>query len=810
MVSLAQDLRFGLRVLLKHPGHSLAAVGALALGLGLVTAMFSIVYGVALRGLPFADPERILHLASSHPSRGQQRLEVDFHDFLDWRARQVSFEGLAGHSQGTVNLSGDGAAPERFEGAFVSVDLFELLRVRPLLGRGFLPGEDSSQAPPVVVLSYGVWHTRYQGDPKVLGRPVRINGEPGTIVGVMPQGFEFPAIEEVWVPLRLDPLRVQRGQGNTLEVVGRLREGVALEAARTEMDGIARALAAEHPRTNEGRRAVVERWMDKVLPDRLRLLLSAMLGACFLVLLLGCTNVASLMTARASRRSREIAIRAALGARRRRVFVQLLMESLLTSAAGTVLGVTFAHWGIRLFNTVLAKLHPPFWIDIRVDGPALAFALGTTVLTTLLSGLMPSLQASRADLNDVLKEEGRGSSSLHLGLFSRWIVVAEVAISCLLLVGAGLMIRSVVSLRTLDLGFDPGGVFTARIALFEPAYPDEARRVAFFEALTARVGTLPGVAAAAASTSLPGQGTGSVPYQVEGRTHPAAGDVPSARLALVSPGFFEVFGTEILAGRGFHRMDTAGSLPVAIVNESFAARVWKGEDPLGKRIRLVPGPGRVEPWRTVVGVVPDMQMAGLANLEGEQSGFFLPLSQRCPRFVSIVAKTRTDDPLTLAPLVRAQVNALDPDLPLYFVSSMEDELARLSFFPNLFGTLFAIFGVAALLLASVGIYGVIAFAVSQRTREIGIRMALGARKKTVLHLILRQGMLHLSFGLLLGLGLALFVWSFLDRFLVGVESKDPATFAIVAAVLGAVAFLACWIPAWRATRTDPLVAIRAE
>jgi putative ABC transport system permease protein len=810
MVSLAHDLRFGLRVLLKHPGHSLAAVGALALGVGLVTAMFSIVYGVALRGLPFEDPERILHLASSHPSRGQQRLGVDLHDFLDWRARQASFEGLAGHSQGTVNLSGDGAVPERFEGAFVSVDLFGLLRVKPVLGRGFLPGEDSPQAPPVVVLSYGVWHTRYQGDPKVLGRPVRINGEPGTIVGVMPQGFEFPAVEEVWVPLRLDPLRLRRGQGNTLEVVGRLREGVTLEAARTEMDGIARALAAEHPRTNEGRRAVVEKWMDKVLPDRMRLLLSAMLGACFLVLLLGCTNVASLMTARASRRSREIAIRAALGARRRRVFVQLLMESLVLSAASTALGVLLACWGIRLFNAVIAGTHPPFWIDVRVDGPALAFALAVAVLTTLLSGLMPSLQASRVDLSEVLKEEGRGSSSLHLGLFSRWIVVAEVAVSCLLLVGAGLMIRSVVSLRTLDLGFAPDGVFTARIALFESTYPDEAGRVDFFADLVARVEALPGVAVAAASTSLPGQGTGSVPYQVEGRSDPAARAASAARLAMVSPGFFEVFGTEVLAGRGFNRMDTAGSLPVAVVNESFAARVWKGQDPLGKRIRLVAEPGRVEPWRTVVGVVPDMQMAGLANTEGEQSGFFLPLSQRCPRFVSVLAKTGTDDPLALAPLVRSQVSALDPDLPLYFVSSMEDELARLSFFPNLFGTLFAIFGVAALLLASVGIYGVIAFAVSQRTREIGIRMALGAQRKTVLHLILRQGMLHLAFGLLLGLGLALFVWSFLDRFLVGVESKDPATFAIVSAVLGAVAFLACWIPALRATRTDPLVAIRYE
>jgi putative ABC transport system permease protein len=810
MRSLTQDLRFAFRVLLKNPGHSLAAVAALALGVGLVTAMFSIVYGVTLRGLPFEDPERILHLESANPSRNETGLEVFLHDFLDWRARQRSFEGLAGLYRGTVNLSGDGAAPERFDGAFVSVNLFELLRVRPALGRGLLPGEDTLQAPPVVILSYGVWHTRYQGDPKVLGRPVRINGEPGTIVGVMPQGFEFPAVEEVWVPLRLDPLRLQRGQGNTLEVVGRLREGVSLESARAEMDGIARTLAAEHPATNEGRWVVVKRWKDKVLPDSMRLLLSAMLGACLLVLLLGCTNVASLMTARASRRTREIAIRAALGARRRRILVQLLIESLLLSAAGAVFGVAFAQGGIRLFNAVLAGTHPPFWVDVRIDGPALAFALGITLLTALLSGLMPALQASRVDLNDVLKDEGRGSSSLRLGLFSRWIVVAEVAVSCLLLVGAGLMIRSVVSLRTLDLGFDPEGVFTARIALFESTYPEEAKRVAFFEELLARVDTLPGVAAAAAATSLPGLGSGTVHYRVDGGADPAGRDIPSTRMAVVSPGFFAVFGTGVLAGRGFHRLDTAESLPVAVVNKSFAEKVWQGQDPLGRRIRLVSGPGRVEPWRTVVGVAPDMQMAGLDNTGGEQSGLFVPLSQRCPRFVSIVAKTRTDAPLALAPLVREQVSALDPDLPIYFVSSMESELARVSFFPHLIGTLFAIFGIAALLLAAVGIYGVIAFAVSQRTQEIGIRMALGAQRKAVLRLILRQGMLHLLAGLFLGLAFALVAWSFLDRFLVGVEARDPATFAIVSGLLALVAFLACWFPAQRATRTDPQVAIRYE
>jgi putative ABC transport system permease protein len=809
MTSLLQDLRFGLRMLRKNPGHSLAAVAALGLGIGLVTAMFSIVYGAMLRGLPFDESERLMHLENNNPSRDEPSLEVFPHDFLDWRERQTSFEELAGYHDGTVNLSGDGD-PERFDGAFVSASTFKLLRVEPLLGRGFRPEEESPQAPLPVVLGHGVWRTRYSGDPKVLGKPVRVNGEPGTIVGVMPQGFEFPESQEVWVPLRFDPVRLQRGEGDTLEVLGRLRDGVTLETARTEMEGIAGALAAAHPKTNEGRGAVVKPWIEEEMGPEIAGLLWTMLGACIAVLLIACANVASLMTAKASRRTREIVIRSALGASRGRVIVQLLVESLVVAVLGALVGVLLARWGIQVFNSVIAETDPPFWIRIAVDLPALLFAFGTTLVAAVVSGLLPALQASRTDLNEVLKDEGRGSSSLRVGWMTRVVVVGEVAFSCLLLVSAGLMIKSVVNIQKLDPGFDAGNILTARIALFETTYPEEAQRVRFAEQLLERLAAQPGVTSAAAMTSFPGLGSWVQPYELEGKTYSDERDYPIANTARITPSYFETFGVRLLAGRGFGQRDTLESLPVVIVNKSFAERVWPGEDPVGKRIRLKPGGGAApEPWRTVVGIAPDLQMEGLNN-EGRPEGFYLPLSQEFPNFFGIAVKTRAGDPLALTSAVRDQVKALDADLPIYFVRSLEENLSRASFFPNLFGSLFAIFGIAALLLASVGIYGVIAFSVHQRTQEIGIRMALGARRENVFRMILRQGMLQLLVGLSAGLTAAVFASSLLASFLFKVEPRDPATFAIVSGLLAAVAFLACWIPAQKAMRTDPLVAIRYD
>ncbi len=812
MTPLARDIRFSLRMLAKTPGHTAAAVVALALGLGLATGMFSIVYGTLLRGLPFERSERILHLECNNPSREQRSLEVFHLDYLEWRQRQRSFEGLAGFYDGTVNLSGAGdEKPERFEGAFMTANGFDLLPARPILGRGFLRGEDSPEAEPVVILSYGVWKTRYQGDPKIAGRPVRVNGEAGSIVGVMPQGFAFPLNQDVWTNLRQDPFRYERDQAQTLEVYGRLRDGVTLEQAQAEMDGLAKALAAEFPKTNEGRGAVIKPYIEEFMGGEVSSLLYTQLGACLFVLLLACTNVASLTMARASQRTREIAIRSALGAARSRLIGQLLLENLLLSLAGGILGLLLAGWGVRLFNAAISGFNPPFWIRIGIDPTALLFAAGLILVAALASGLAPALQASRADLNEVLKDEGRGSSSLRLGRFSRFVVVAEVAVSCILLVGAGLMVKTVVNLQTMDLGFEPKGLFTARIALFESSYPEGEKRLAFFEALLDRVASRPDVVSAALASSLPASGSSRYRYVLEGKSYPDERDQPVTWGATISPGLFETLDAKVFQGRDFGRLDVDGNLPAVIVNQTFAAEVWPGEEPLGKRLRL-PGEredGSESPWRTVVGVVSDLHMGELDDPD-DQAGLYLPMAQTHPGFMSLVVRTRQGDPLAITDGVRQTVTALDRDLPVYFIYSMEEVLDRGRFFFNLFGALFSIFGAAALLLASVGIYGVIAFSVQQRTQEIGIRMALGAQRGSVLGLILRQGMWQLAVGLLLGLPVAFWVSRLLGEVLVGVDPHDVATFTGVGMVLAAVSLFACWLPAQRASRTDPLVAMRYD
>jgi predicted permease len=809
-----QDLRFSLRQLFRNPGHTVTAVLALGVGIGLATAMFSIVYGALLRGLPVPRPDRLLHVASANPSRDEPVLEVFLHDFHDFRERQRSFQGLAAYYEGTVNLSdpaGNGAAPERFDGLFATADLFDVLRVPPRLGRTFAPGEDAPGAPPVVLISDGVWKRRYHADPHAVGKPVRINGEPGTIAGVLPAGFGFPLSAEVWVPMRLDPLRIPRGDGQTLQGIGRLRDGVTLESARADLAGIATALAAEHPQTNKGRTVLVRPWLESALSPAIAQLLWVMLGACAFVLLIACANVASLTLARAARRTREIAIRAALGAGRRRLAGQILLESLLLAAFGAVLGVLLAALGVKLFNLAIAGSNPPFWMRIAVDPAALLFTLGATLAAGLLAGLAPALQASRADLGEVLKDEGRGSSSRRLGRFSRWIVVGEVAFSCLLLVGTGLMVRSVVRLKTLDLGFATARLFTGRVSLAPATHPQEADRLTFFDGVLRRLESQPDVAAVAITTHLPGSFSAISTYHPEGRTYPSERDLPAAHVAMVSPSYFDVLGVRPLAGRTFGSQDTASSLPVVIVNRAFAAEAWPGKDPLGRRVRLEDENGEhTTPWRTVVGIVPDLHMGGMDDVQGWPEGVYLPLAQRTPDTVTLLARTHTADPLTLTAGVRGQVAALDPDLPVYRVRSMDEELEHNRFFPNLFASLFAVFGIAALALAAVGIYGVLAASVQQRTQEIGIRMALGAQRGGVLRLILRRGMGQLLAGLAAGLVGAFFVSHLLESFLSGIRPRDPLTFLLVALVLAAVAFVACWIPARRAMRTDPLIAIRYD
>jgi predicted permease len=807
MSGLLKEIRYAARTLRKSPGLSGIAVLALALGIGLTTIMFSIVHGAILKGLPFDDAHRLMHLERNNLAEDIESMEVTIHDYMDWREQQQSFESLAAFYDGTINLSGTERA-ERYEGAFMTANAFGSLGVQPILGRGFREDEDEPGAPPVIMLGYHVWQDRFSGAEDVIGSTVQVNGEQTTIIGVMPEGFRFPFLQDVWVPLRMDPLELKRGTGTTLEVYGRLRDGVSLDQATAEMQAIAQRLGTAYPETNEGVGVVMKPYAEEYVGEEPRGLLFTMLAAVFLVLLIACANVANLLLARASTRSRELAIRSAIGASRLRVVLQLLGDGLVLSTVGAALGIGIAWFGVRAFNDAIASADPPFWIDIGLHPTVLLFVLGITVLAGVLSGIIPALQASGTRVNEVLKDESWGSSGFRVGKLSRGLVVAEIALSVGLLVGAGLMIKSVANLNSIEYGFTTEEVFTARMGLFESEYPDRESRQIFFDEAVRRLDGLPGVEAATLATSLPGVWSGGTWFAVEGESYDRDQDYPGANWVAVTPDYFETFDVEISGGRGFTTADGADGMQVAIVNESFADRYFAGEDALGRRIRQ----GRsesVQPWLTIVGIVPDMYLEGVEDQEDDPEGMYVPLAQADVSFIYMALRAG-GNPMTLANPARDAVAAVDRDVPLYWVQSLQSAIDETTWYFRVFGTLFVIFGIVALFLASVGLYGVMSASVSNRTTEMGIRMALGAKAGDVRRLVLRQGMIQMAIGVALGLALASLLARGLEILLYRVEAWDPLTFISISLVLTAVGLLASYVPALRATRVEPMAALRYE
>jgi putative ABC transport system permease protein len=804
MASFWRDIRFGLRMLRKAPGHSAAAAIALSLGIGLTTAVFSIVYGAVFRGMPYEHCERIMALDTQNPARDLLDQPVDVHDFLDWRRRQTSFERLAGFTSGTVTVSGDDK-PERLDGGNLTAEALDLLRVKPLLGHAFQRGDDAPGAPPVVLLGYRLWKNHYNGDPAIVGRGVRVNGRQTTVIGVMPPDFTFPNSEQLWTPLLLDPAKTERGKGDSFGVLGRLRPGVTRDQAAAEMAAISHALGAEYPRTNAGLGVSLAPITDRAIGKPVRLVLLTMLGAVACVLLIACINVASLTTSRASQRSREIAIRSALGAVRGQVIRQILTESLLLAIVGAAGGLALAWEGIHLFNEAILNRGTPAWMHIGLDLPALLFALGATLASAVISGLVPAFQISRTQLNEVLKDEGRSSTSLRLGWLSRTVVVAELALSCTLLVAAGLMVKSIVQMQHATLGFDSAHLLTFRVPLFEANFPKPADRAAFYQRLLDRLAELPGVQAVGASTTLPSIGWQSDAFAVDGRAYATDADYPVAHDDVISGGLFATLGVRPLEGRELSRLDTLSSQPVVVINAALARKFWPQQSALGKRLRLARKPG--EPWRTVVGVVPDVKLYGIDDKKPE--GIFLPLAQVGAERLSFILRT-PGDPLAMVAKARAQVTAIDKDTPIYFIKTMTAAVEEDRYFKALFGTIFCIFGACALVLAAVGIYGVIAFSVQRRTSEIGLRLALGAERGTILGMLLRQGAFQLAVGLALGMPAAYATARLLAELLYDVLPGDPIIFLEVAAGLATVALIACLVPGQRATDIDPLVALRSD
>jgi putative ABC transport system permease protein len=805
---LLQDLRYGARLMVKRPGLAAITVLTLALGIGLTTLMFSLVNTAMIKGLPFDEPDRVLNLVRNDVSMGWENMGVPLHEFEEWREQQHAFESLAGYTTGTFNVSGTEGA-ERYDGAWVTADLFDVLRVRPVLGRTFQAGEDRPGAEPVTVISHRVWQDRFGGDASVLGQTLRINGEEATIVGVMGERFMFPVAQQLWLAERRSAAQFQRG-GPTpqLSVIGRLLPGATRDQASVQLATIARRQAEAHPELNENIGASVRPLAEVYIPKEPRRLLLVMLGAVFGVLLIACVNVANLLLSQAALRAREVGIRTAVGASRLRITLQFLTEPLALAAVGAVLGVGIAWIGVRLFERAIAATNPPYWLDFGLDGTVLLFVVGITLFSTFVSAVLPAIRVSGSNVSEVLKDESRGASSLRGGRLTRGLVVAELALSMVLLVGAGLMTRSVTRLATIDFGFDTESVFTARLGLPEAdsRYADPASRIRFFEAVEARLAEEPEAVAVSLTTSLPGLWSNVNRFAVEGQSYDRPADYPSARTAVVTAGFFETFGAPVLQGRGFEAEDREGGVPVAIVNRSFQERFFPAGDAVGRRIQLG-GPDSERPFVTIIGVVRDLHMAGVQN--EEPHGLYLPLAQESARFMSIAARTR-GTPTALTPRARAAVTSVDSDIPVYWARTLAESVAMETWFFRVFGTLFMVMGFVALFLAAIGLYGVMSFSVSRRRREMGVRMALGAGGDEVLRLVMRQGVTQLAIGLAIGLVIAWGVSSLLAGFLFGVEPRDPLTFLGTVLVLVVTGLTASWLPARRATRVSPLVALRYD
>jgi putative ABC transport system permease protein len=810
MGNLIADLRFGLRVLLRTPQLSAIAVLTIALGVGITTHTFSVVYGTILRGLPVPNDHELVDVNGNILTRNVVGNSLSFPDYQAVQEQVTAFSAVAGAAQGTVNLAGEDAPPERYAGAFVTSTLFGLIGVEPLLGRTFVPSDDQPGASLAIVLSHRVWQNRFGGDTGVLGMTIRANAELATIVGVMPKGFRFPFDEDLWLPGRYDTAE-PRETAASVGVVARLREGSTIESAAAQLSALDRRIAAEYPNTNEGLTFAVQSYEESVMPAEIQATLWAMLAAVFGVLLISCVNVANLLLARATLRTKEMAVRTAMGASRWRVTRQLLAESGILAFFGSVLGLGFAYFGVAAFNRAILDIQKPYWIDIRVDVTTLVFTLTITALVAIVAGIVPARRAAGVHLGEVLKDESRGSSSSSLGKFSSSLVMAELAVSCALLVGAGLMVKSVVNLRAQDLGFEPAPVMTGRVGLFEGDYPTREDRADFFRRLEAEVSAIPGVTAASLVSDLPATGSSRWSFGIEGESYLADADYPQTWGSLITSRYFDVMNVERLQGRAFEVSDNDPDAdPVMIVNESFVRRYFPDGDAIGRSVRL----GRADstnPWMRIVGIVRDVYVGGgvggIGNDQLSADQVYIPIGAFDLRFLSI-AVAGPGLPSQMATPIREAVARLDPNLPVYEVSTMDRVIALNTWAFGLFGSLFALFGVVALFLAAVGLYGVMAFSVSQRRQELGVRMALGAESRDVVKLVMRRGTLQLAVGLFAGLGLGWLLARPLAVILYGVNPSDPMVYGAITVTLLVAGLLASFIPARAATRADPVSAMR--
>jgi putative ABC transport system permease protein len=802
MRSLFEDLRFGIRSLLKRPGFTLVAVITLALGIGATTAIFSVVHGLLLRPLPYRDDQRLVTLGQSNRKIGVAREGVSPANFLDWHGQAKSFAGVAAAEQWGFTLTGYGE-PEAMRGWVVTKGFFEILGVNALIGRTLLP-EEYEQEKPVVVISYGLWQRRFGGDPQILGRQLTLNKESMTVVGVMPAEFDYPPPNrEVWGPRRARPNDSQMRGGSLFRVIARLRAGVTAEQAQQEMNGIAAQLGQQYPQTNGDVGAVVVPLREQLV-GQVRLSLYILFGAVGLVLLIACANVASLLLVRAAERQREFAVRAALGASGRRLLKQLLTESVLLSLLGG-LGGLLVSTGLIKAIVAMSPGNLPM-AQVRLNPIVLLFAVAVSLLTSLIFGLVPAIQASRTDLQKVFSSGGRtASGGRGRQRIRQTLVISEIALALIVLVGAGLLARSFVALLHTDPGFTPDKGLALEVQLGTLSVPE---RTLFVDQVLDKVSAVPGVQAVAVSSALPfhdNQVALPSPIKLNDRPTVSGGNEPVAFMVRVSEDYFGALGIPLLHGRFFGKLDRANTTPVALVNETMARRLWPAETPIGRKISFT-ALGQ-NATAEIIGVVGSVRPTGFDSEPRPE--FYLHYPQSPASLVTIFVRTPGDPPALLSS-VKAKIREVNPNqafLSVHTIAQLVDKTTAQRQFNLVW---LGAFAVAALILATVGLYGLISFSTTQRTKEIGVRMALGAQPGDVLKLVMREGIRLALIGVALGFGIVVAASSLMKSLLFGISVTDPVTFASIPVLLMLVAMLACYIPARRATKVDPTVALRYE
>ncbi|MBI2515292.1 MAG: ABC transporter permease [Opitutae bacterium] len=834
-----QDLRIGLRVLVKEKSFCALAVTVLAVGICAVTTMFSVVNGVMLRGFSYPNAARLTSVGFTDPTQAVNNFNnagfVFSADYEEIRGDQKSFESTAVYINGsTVNLTIDGN-PQRQTGAYVTHDFFRVLGVKPALGRDFTEQDNQPGAEKVALISQQIWQRDFGGSREVVGKGIRLNGKSATIIGVMPANFNFPVNEQIWIPLYsefpIKPRGEPNAQGNQVAMIGALRPGMTLDQANAEFNAIAKRFSAAYPDTHKNLTAArVQTLISAFTGPQLKGLLLTMLGFCVAVLLIACVNVMNMQFARATLRAKELAIRSSLGATRVRLIRQMLTESLLVATLGTCIGIGLSIWSVDYLDAAVRNQTnpPPAYIRFDIDPTVLIFTIGATLVAALVSGLVPAWMSSRANAGEVLKESGRGNTSRSVNFVTRGLVVFQLMMSCVLLIGAILQVRSITKQNAIDYGYDTTAIMSARMGLMDGDYPGSEARKRFYDLLLHQLRSNPEVEAAALTSRFQMVFSGNSPIEIEGRKYTDDKDRPITNFEQVSDGYFGVTGQKLIEGRDFNGDDLDAKQPVAVVNAAFAKKHFGNESPLGRRFRLSLNNGQqFTPWRTIIGVVTTVRMLGPFNNPGtDDTGYYVPffaglfqptaaMAPVSPQFGTIIVRPRGGQRGEAAlSALREETKKADPNLPLYFVNTPKANQDGFIGQNRIIAVLFAIFGVVAMLLASVGLYGIMSFSVNQRSQEFGVRMALGADGSRIMGMVVRQGSLQIILGLVLGLGFALLAGTLgaqgIQNFLFGVSPRDPATYTVVAVLLSVVSLIAIYVPARRATRVDPMIALRAE